>query len=93
MTELVAQQKCIAPDCDWPAAPESALCAHHKEKLARIEADLLGDATRQIRADMRQFERLLYVEPPLHSAEIAHRMPLPIRKVKAMLKQFRDDRE
>ena len=91
MTELTAS-KCIAPNCEWPAAPEDALCAFHRERLQRVEDEILTGATRVIKADMRQFERLLYVEPPLHSAEIAHRMVMPIRKVRKLLRQFKDDR-
>lgn len=91
MTEL-ATPKCIAPNCEQPAIQDNALCAYHREILQRIEDDLLADAGRKIRADMRQFERLILVEPPLHSAEIAHRMPWPIKKVKAMLKKFKDER-
>ena len=91
MTELLIP-KCIAPNCEQPAIPDNALCAYHREKLQMIEDDLLADAGKQVRADMRQFERLILVEPPLHSAEIAHRMPWPMRKVRAMLKKFKDER-
>jgi hypothetical protein len=91
MTELAAPL-CIAPNCEQPAIPDNALCAYHREKLQRIEDDLIADAGRKIRADMRQFERLILVEPPLHSAEIAHRMPMPIREVRKLLKKFKDDR-
>lgn len=91
MTEILTP-KCIAPNCEWSAVPDSALCQFHKEKLQKIEAELLADATRQIKADMRQFERLLYIEPPLHSAEIAFRMVWPVKKVKEMLRKFKDDR-
>lgn len=89
MTELAAP-KCIAPNCEQPAI--TALCAYHQELLQRIENDLLADAGKKIRADMRQFERLILVEPPLHSAEIAHRMVWPVRKVRDMLRKFKDDR-
>lgn len=91
MTEIT-EPKCIAPNCEWPAVPDHALCAFHKEKLQKIEAELLADAGRKIRADMRQFEKLLYVEPPLHSAEIAHRMVMPIKEVQKLLRKFKDDR-
>jgi hypothetical protein len=90
MTEIIS--KCIAPGCDSEIIPDHALCAFHQEKLQRIEDELLTDATRKIKADMRQFERLLYVEPPLHSAEIAFRMASPIKKVRKLLRQFKDDR-
>lgn len=84
--------KCIAPNCEWEAALDSALCTEHKQKLQRVEADLLRDATRKIRAEMRQFEKLIYIEPPLHSAEIAHRMVVPVKKVRELLRRFKDDR-
>lgn len=92
MTELTVPL-CIAPDCHQPAIPDDSLCAYHREKLQMIEDDLLADAGRKIRADMKQFERLILIEPPLHSAEIAHRMPLPIKEVRRLLRKFRDDRE
>lgn len=91
MTEL-AVLKCIAPDCDWQAEADSALCAFHKEKLQKIEDELLTSATRKIKAQMRQFERLIYIEPPLHSAEIAFRMAAPIKEVRKLLNKFKDDR-
>lgn len=91
MTEI-AVTNCIAPNCEWDAVPEHALCAYHLEKLQRIENEILADAGRKIRADMRQFERLLYIEPPLHSAEIAHRIVLPVGEVRKLLTKFRDDR-
>lgn len=84
--------KCIAPNCEREAAIDSALCSYHKQQLQRIEGNILSDATRTIRAELRQFERLLYVEPPLHSAELSHRTALPMREVKKLLKRFRDDR-
>lgn len=89
---MTDETKCIAPGCEWPAALNSPLCSHHKEKLQKIEADLIRDAGRKIRADMRQFERLIYIEPPLHSAEIAHRMAMPIKEVRKLLRKFKDDR-
>lgn len=91
MTNL-AVVKCIAPNCERLCASGSPLCDIHKEELQKIESGLLTDATRRIRADMRQFEKLLYVEPPLHSAEIAHRMPWSMKKVRQMLHKFKDDR-
>lgn len=90
MTEVITN--CIAPDCNDPAIPNHPLCAFHQEKLQRIEDELLADATRKIKLEMRQFERLLYVEPPLHSAEIAFRMAVPIKQVRKMLRKFKDDR-
>lgn len=91
MTEL-AVVKCIAPNCEWPAVPDSALCSFHKEQLQKIEDELLKNATRRIKAEMRQFEKLLYIEPPLHSAEIAFRMVWPVKEVRKMLRKFKDDR-
>ena len=90
MTEPVP--KCIAPNCDWPTAPESALCEFHKEKLQKVENEILTNATRVIKAEMHQFEKLLHIEPPLHSAEIAHRMVMPVKEVKKLLRKFKDDR-
>lgn len=83
---------CIAPNCKREAALNSPLCKIHKEELEKIEGSILSDATRRIRADLRQFERLLYVEPPLHSAELSHRTALPMKKVRELLKRFKDDR-
>lgn len=91
MTEAVITT-CIAPNCEREVALNSALCSRHKEELQRTENAILTDATRTIRADMRQFERLSLVEPQLHSAEIAFRMAEPIRRVRQWLKKFRDDR-
>lgn len=91
MTELVAAL-CIAPNCEQSAIPGNALCAFHRERLQRIEDDLLADAGRKIRAEMRQFERLILIEPPLHSAEIAHRMACSMKQVRQMLRKFKDDR-
>lgn len=84
--------KCLAPNCEREAALNSPLCRIHKEQLERTEANILKDATRIIRSELRQFERLILVEPPLHSAELAHRMALPMRKIRKLLKRFRDDR-
>lgn len=83
---------CIAPNCKREATLNSPLCAIHKDELDKIEGSILTDATRVIRSELRQFERLLYVEPPLHSAELAFRMAAPMRKVRELLKRFKDDR-
>lgn len=91
MTDAVLT-KCIAPNCEREASLNSPLCLIHKEQLQRTEASILKDATRIIRADLRQFERLSYIEPPLHSAEIAFRMAVPVREVRKMLRKFKDDR-
>lgn len=91
MTEPIIV-KCIAPNCEWDAAIDSSLCFFHKEQLQKAESAILTDATYTIRLKMRQFERLLYVEPPLHSAEIAFRMAEPVREVRRLLKKFKDDR-
>lgn len=88
----MTEAKCIAANCEQPAAVGSPLCKWHKDQLQKIEDDILADATRKIRADMRQFERLILVEPQLHSAEIAFRMPMPVKKVRQWLKRFKDDR-
>lgn len=91
MTDAVLS-KCIAPNCEREAALNSPLCFFHKEQLQKTEANLLKDATRWVKLEMRQFERLMLVEPQLHSAEIANRMPWPIKKVRQMLRRFKDDR-
>jgi hypothetical protein len=83
---------CIAPNCKREAALNSPLCSTHKEDLQRAEANILKFATRVIRSELRQFERLLHVEPPLHSAELSHRMVMPMKDVRKLLKKFRDDR-
>jgi len=82
----------MAPNCQQPVALDSPLCHHHKQLLQRVENDLLRDASRKIRAEMRQFERLILIEPPLHSAEIAHRMAVPVKEVRKLLRKFKDDR-
>lgn len=84
--------KCIAPNCEREAAINSPLCHSHKRQLQQAEDAILTDATRKIRAQVRQFERLSLVEPPLHSAEIAFRMAEPMRVVRGLLKKFKDDR-
>jgi predicted amidophosphoribosyltransferase len=89
MTEPI---HCIASNCSHPAAPDSPLCLNHRDELQKVEANILKDATRAIRLEVRQFERLSLEEPPLHSAEIAFRMAAPMKKVKALLKRFKDDR-
>lgn len=103
MTDLV-EPKCIAPNCQQPAAVESALCSYHKELLKKVEGEILLSATRNIKAEMRQFERLMYLEDdvnqdgkleyqqPLTVEEIAHRMVWPVKKVRQMLRKFKDDR-
>lgn len=90
MTDAIT--KCIAPNCDHSAELNSPLCSIHKRQLERTEDSLLSDATRTIRAELRQFERLMYVEPPLHSTEISFRMAEPLKRVRKLLKQFKDDR-
>lgn len=83
---------CIAPNCETDAVLNSPLCSVHKKALQKAEDAILKDATRTIRADLNQFERLLYVEPPLHSAELSHRTALPMREVRKLLRRFKDDR-
>lgn len=103
MTEI-AVSKCIAPNCDWPAVPDSALCAFHLEKLQRIEDEILHEAGNKIRRELRQFERLMYTEdtvtlegrldhPRLLTVEdIANRMVWSVKDVRRMLRKFKDDR-
>lgn len=100
----VTVPKCIAPNCDWPAIPENALCAYHKEKLQRIEEEILQNAGNKIGRELRQFERLMYAEdtvtlegvleyPRLLTVEdIAFRMVWPTKEVRKMLRKFKDDR-
>lgn len=45
-----------------------------------------------IMLDLRQFDRLREVNPPLDAAEIAHRMVWPIADVIWLLRKFRDPR-
>ena len=84
--------KCLLADCEEEAAVDSPVCIRHKGRLQKAEAETLRAASNSIRNEMRQFERLLYIEPPLHSAEIAHRMVWPLKEVRKMLKKFKDDR-
>lgn len=103
MTEL-AVRKCIAPNCDWPALPEEALCEYHKEKLQKAEEGILRDASSRIARELRQFERLMYHEDnvtlegvlrfprPLTVEDIAYRMVWSEKKVRQMLRKFKDDR-
>jgi hypothetical protein len=95
---------CIAPDCDWPAVPESALCWRHKEKLQKVEEGILRETGDKIRRELRQFERLMLCEDdvtragqlkypqPLTVEDIAYRMVWPEKKVRQMLRKFKDDR-
>lgn len=83
---------CIAPNCEREVALNSPLCPAHKTELQRTEDAILTDATRNIRAQVRQFERLSLVEPPLHSAEISFRMAEPMKVVRRLLRRFKDDR-
>lgn len=84
--------KCLALGCTLNAAEDSPLCPEHREKLRKAEEGILTDATRVIKMEMRQFERLMLIEPPLHPAEISFRMVWPIRKVQRTLRKFKDDR-
>lgn len=84
--------KCLAAGCDFETALDSALCPDHKKKLDEAEAQTLRNASNAIRAEMTQFERLMLVEPPLHPAEIAHRMVWSLKKVRQTLRKFKDDR-
>lgn len=103
MTETV-ESKCIAPNCSSPVAINSALCILHKERLQRVEDQILHEAGKKIRRELRQFERLMYMEDtvtlagksefprPLTVEDIAHRMVWPMKKVRQMLRKFKDDR-
>lgn len=103
MTEP-AVAKCIAPNCEWDAAFESALCEYHKRKLQKAEAEILRNAGDKIRRELRQFERLMYAEEtvtlegiqdyprPLTVEDIAHRMVWSVKDVRKMLRKFKDDR-
>lgn len=103
MTEL-AVRKCIAPNCDWDAVPDSALCDYHKEKLQKAEEEILRNAGNKITRELRQFERLMYAEDtvtlegvldyprPLTVEDIAHRMVWSEKDVRRMLRKFKDDR-
>lgn len=84
--------KCISADCQQPAIPNDAFCPHHRSEMDKAEKETLKAATKVIGRELRQFERLMYIEPPLHSAEIAHRMVWPLKDVRKMLKKFKDDR-
>lgn len=57
-----------------------------KEERDRV---LMADA---VIAELRQFERLRALDPPLTAAEIGHRMVWPEKEVKWLLKKLRDDR-
>lgn len=94
---------CIAPNCEREIALNSPLCSIHKEQLQKTEEAILKDAGATIRRDMRQFERLIYHEDDvtlegvldhprlLTAADIANRMVWPVKKVRQMLKKFRED--
>lgn len=84
--------KCINADCQQPAIPDDAFCPHHREALDKAEKEMLKLASKAIGSELLQFERLMYVEPPLHPVELAHRLVWPLDKVKKMLRKFKDDR-
>lgn len=42
--------------------------------------------------DLKQFERLRAIDPPLTADEIAHRIVWPVKDVKWLLKKLRDTR-
>lgn len=84
--------KCVVADCQEEAG-SAALCPRHQEKLQAAEREIIGQALRRINAELRQFERLMYIEPPLDSDEIAFRMTWPTKDVKWLLRKFKDDRK
>lgn len=83
--------KCIVADCITETS--EALCSYHLEKLQAAERQALEDAPRRINLELRQFERLMYIEPPLEVGEIAFRMVWPEKDVGWLLKKFKDDRK
>lgn len=95
--------KCINATCEREAALNSPLCRIHKEQLEKAEANILRDATRVIRSEIRQFERLIYhrdnvtldgiSEHPklLTAADIAYRMVWPEKRVCEWLRKFDED--
>lgn len=103
MTEIVVG-KCIAPNCEWDAIPDNALCAYHREKLQKVEEEILHNTGNKITRELRQFERLMYAEDrvtlegvleyprPLTVEDIAHRMVWSEKEVRRMLRKFKDDR-
>lgn len=84
--------KCIVANCQEDAYNE-ALCWFHKDKLQKAERSALEQAPRRINAELRQFERLMYIEPQLDADEIAFRMVWPIKDVRWLLRKFKDDRK
>lgn len=84
--------KCIVNACQEDAY-DSALCRYHGEKLQRAERLALEDAPRRIGVELRQFERLMYEEPPLSVDELAFRMVWPVKDVTWLLRKFKDDRK
>lgn len=83
--------KCIIADCNNEA--DKALCSFHYEKLQAAEREMLEEAPRKINRELRQFERLMYEEPPLAVHEIAFRMVWPEKDVRWLLTKFKDDRQ
>lgn len=57
-----------------------------KEDRDRV---LMADA---VIGELKQFERLRALDPPLTCAEIAHRMIWPKRETRWLLKKMKDDR-
>lgn len=84
--------KCIVADCTQETN-NNALCPYHHKKLQATEREILSQASRRINSELRQFERLMYIEPPLDSDEIANRMVWPVKEVRWLLKKFKDDRK
>lgn len=84
--------KCIVADCTQETNND-ALCPRHREKLEAAEREAIGQASRRINAELRQFERLMYIEPQLSVDEIAFRMAWSEKDVRWLLKKFKDDRK
>lgn len=82
--------KCIAAGCNHEAM--GALCAACSEKLQKVEEGILKNAQYKINIELRQFERLMYIEPPLSVEDIAFRMVWTEKDVRWLLKKFKDDR-
>lgn len=84
--------KCISADCQQPAIPNNAFCPHHRNQMDEAEKETLKAATKVIGRELRQFERLMYIEPPLTVEEMAHRLVWSEKEVRKMLRKFKDHR-
>jgi hypothetical protein len=50
---------------------------------------LMADA---VMADLKQFDKLRRIDPPISTADIANRMAWKLKDVKWLLKKMKDDR-